>query len=68
MDFGCAIIIANRIIEIIMLFWGIEGPWKRKNLAEIGLVTQCIAPTRLNDQYVSHKCSAENAKVLLSLL
>ncbi|KAL8542091.1 hypothetical protein ACS0TY_003087 [Phlomoides rotata] len=31
------------------------GPWKRKNLSELGVVTQCIAPTRaVNDQYLTN--------------
>ncbi|KMS98061.1 hypothetical protein BVRB_4g096180 [Beta vulgaris subsp. vulgaris] len=41
----------------------IYGPWKRKNLAEIGLVTQCIAPTRLNDQYLTNVLLKINAKL-----
>ncbi|BBG96732.1 Argonaute family protein [Prunus dulcis] len=32
----------------------IYGPWKRKNLSERGIVTQCIAPTKLNDQYITN--------------
>lgn len=47
------------IIELIEL----EGPWKRKNLAEFGIVTQCIAPTRVNDQYITNVLLKINAKV-----
>lgn len=40
------------------------GPWKRKNLAEYGIVTQCIAPTRVNDQYLTNVLLKINAKVI----
>jgi len=40
-----------------------EGPWKKKNLAEVGIVTQCIAPTRVNDQYLTNVLLKINAKV-----
>lgn len=39
------------------------GPWKRKNLAEYGIVTQCIAPTRVNDQYLTNVLLKINAKM-----
>ncbi|KAB1226561.1 Protein argonaute 4 [Morella rubra] len=39
------------------------GPWKRKNLAEFGIVTQCIAPTRVNDQYLTNVLLKINAKL-----
>ncbi|XP_059625065.1 protein argonaute 4-like isoform X1 [Cornus florida] len=39
------------------------GPWKRKNLAELGIVTQCIAPTRVNDQYITNVLLKINAKL-----
>ncbi|KNA23540.1 hypothetical protein SOVF_023980 [Spinacia oleracea] len=41
----------------------VYGPWKKKNLADLGLVTQCIAPTRLNDQYLSNVLLKINAKL-----
>lgn len=41
----------------------IEGPWKRRNLVLFGIVTQCIAPTRLNDQYITNVLLKINAKV-----
>ncbi|KAH8520607.1 hypothetical protein H0E87_001886, partial [Populus deltoides] len=41
----------------------IYGPWKRKNLAEYGIVTQCIAPQRVNDQYITNVLLKINAKV-----
>ncbi|KAI7991968.1 Protein argonaute 4A [Camellia lanceoleosa] len=39
------------------------GPWKRKNLADFGIVTQCIAPTRVNDQYLTNVLLKINAKL-----
>lgn len=39
------------------------GPWKRKNLAEFGIVTQCIAPQRVNDQYLTNVLLKINAKL-----
>ncbi|KAF8395625.1 hypothetical protein HHK36_019576 [Tetracentron sinense] len=41
----------------------VYGPWKRKNLAEFGIVTQCIAPTRVNDQYLTNVLLKINAKL-----
>ncbi|KAJ7949449.1 Argonaute family protein [Quillaja saponaria] len=41
----------------------IYGPWKRKNLSELGIPTQCIAPTKLNDQYLTNVLLKINAKV-----
>ncbi|KAE8037699.1 hypothetical protein FH972_010266 [Carpinus fangiana] len=39
------------------------GPWKRKNLAEYGIVTQCMAPQRVNDQYLTNVLLKINAKL-----
>ncbi|KAI0520070.1 hypothetical protein KFK09_007535 [Dendrobium nobile] len=41
----------------------IYGPWKRKCLAEFGIVTQCIAPIRVNDQYLTNVLLKINAKL-----
>ncbi|XP_022866891.1 protein argonaute 4-like isoform X1 [Olea europaea var. sylvestris] len=41
----------------------IYGPWKRKNLADFGVVTQCLAPTRVNDQYLTNLLLKINAKL-----
>ncbi|CAB4268631.1 unnamed protein product [Prunus armeniaca] len=41
----------------------IYGPWKRRNLSELGIVTQCIAPTKLNDQYITNVLLKINAKL-----
>ncbi|KAH6814286.1 Argonaute family protein [Perilla frutescens var. frutescens] len=39
------------------------GPWKRKNLSDFGVVTQCLAPTRVNDQYLTNLLLKINAKL-----
>lgn len=39
------------------------GPWKKKNLSEYGIVTQCIAPMRVNDQYLTNVLLKINAKL-----
>ncbi|OAY23969.1 protein argonaute 4 isoform X1 [Manihot esculenta] len=41
----------------------IYGPWKKKNLAEFGIVTQCLAPQRVNDQYLTNLLLKINAKL-----
>ncbi|GKB83744.1 argonaute 4A-like protein [Tanacetum coccineum] len=40
----------------------IYGPWKRKCLVDFGIITQCIAPTRINDQYLTNLLLKINAK------
>ncbi|CAH1447219.1 unnamed protein product [Lactuca virosa] len=39
------------------------GPSKKKNLADFGIVIQCIAPMRVNDQYLTNVLLKINAKV-----
>ncbi|KAG5566366.1 hypothetical protein RHGRI_002081 [Rhododendron griersonianum] len=39
------------------------GPWKKRNLADFGIVTQCMAPTRINDQYLTNLLLKINAKL-----
>ncbi|KAJ3669410.1 hypothetical protein LUZ60_011360 [Juncus effusus] len=39
------------------------GPWKKKNLHEVGVVTQCISPGKLNDQYFTNLLLKINAKM-----
>ncbi|XP_022728605.1 protein argonaute 4-like [Durio zibethinus] len=39
------------------------GPWKRKNLADSGIVTQCMAPTKFTDQYLTNLLLKINAKL-----
>ncbi|KAL2925852.1 Protein argonaute 4 [Bienertia sinuspersici] len=41
----------------------VYGPWKKKCLADFGIVTQCIAPTRVNDQYLTNVLLKINAKL-----
>lgn len=41
----------------------IYGPWKRKCLAECGIVTQCISSQRINDQYLHNILLKINAKL-----
>ncbi|XP_015696506.1 protein argonaute 16 [Oryza brachyantha] len=40
------------------------GPWKKKNLHEMGIITQCIVPsTKMNDQYYTNVLLKINAKL-----
>ncbi|MCD7465547.1 Protein argonaute 4A [Datura stramonium] len=39
------------------------GPWKKRNLSDLGIVTQCIAPTKINDQYLTNVLLKINAKL-----
>ncbi|XP_057740608.1 protein argonaute 4A-like [Arachis stenosperma] len=41
----------------------IYGPWKRRSLADEGVATQCIAPTKINDQYITNVLLKINAKL-----
>ncbi|KAF8661498.1 hypothetical protein HU200_056914 [Digitaria exilis] len=41
------------------------GVLEEKCLAEFGIVTQCVAPTRVNDQYLTNVLLKINAKVAL---
>ncbi|WZZ21880.1 hypothetical protein YC2023_123267 [Brassica napus] len=42
----------------------VYGPWKRRNLVEEGIVTQCFAPTpKINDQYLTNVLLKINAKL-----
>ncbi|CAM0907115.1 unnamed protein product [Alopecurus aequalis] len=41
----------------------LPGPWKRKCLVEFGIVTQCLAPTRVNDQYLNNVLLKINVKL-----
>jgi hypothetical protein len=40
-----------------------EGPFKKKCLTEFGIVTQCLAPTKVNEHYVTNVLLKINAKV-----
>ncbi|KAL5150661.1 Protein argonaute 6 [Glycine soja] len=41
----------------------IYGPWKKKCLSEIGVVTQCIAPVKITDQYLTNVLLKINSKL-----
>ncbi|KAJ4976017.1 hypothetical protein NE237_001123 [Protea cynaroides] len=41
----------------------IRWPWKRKNLHEWGIVTQCISPIKINDQYWTNVLLKINSKL-----
>ncbi|XP_051141870.1 protein argonaute 4 [Andrographis paniculata] len=41
----------------------VYAPWKRKNLSDFGVVTQCLSPTRVNDQYLTNLLLKINAKL-----
>ncbi|KAJ8636093.1 hypothetical protein MRB53_010360 [Persea americana] len=43
------------------------GPWKKKNLHEEGIVTQCIAPTKISDQYLTNVLLKINSKAFRHL-
>jgi eukaryotic translation initiation factor 2C len=46
----------------------LQGPWKRKNPAEYGIVRQCMAPQRVNDQYLTNVLLKSNAKVRATVM
>ncbi|XP_027346753.1 protein argonaute 4-like isoform X2 [Abrus precatorius] len=41
----------------------IYGPWKKKNLADFGIINQCMCPIRVNDQYLTNVMLKINAKL-----
>ncbi|KAI5683232.1 hypothetical protein M9H77_04460 [Catharanthus roseus] len=41
----------------------IYGPWKKKNLSDNGIVTQCISPLKINDQYLTNVLLKINSKL-----
>ncbi|RDY01709.1 Protein argonaute 16, partial [Mucuna pruriens] len=41
----------------------IYGPWKKKCLSEIGVVTQCISPFKITDQYLTNVLLKINSKL-----
>ncbi|KAK2389084.1 protein argonaute [Trifolium repens] len=41
----------------------IYGPWKRKCLSEVGVVTQCISPLKITDQYLTNVHLKINSKL-----
>ncbi|KAJ7964783.1 Argonaute family protein [Quillaja saponaria] len=41
----------------------IYGPWKKKCLIDFGIVTQCISPSKINDQYLTNVLLKINSKL-----
>ncbi|KAG8640543.1 protein argonaute 16 isoform X1 [Manihot esculenta] len=41
----------------------IYGPWKKKCLSDFGIVTQCISPFKVNDQYLTNVLLKINSKL-----
>ncbi|KAK6157314.1 hypothetical protein DH2020_011562 [Rehmannia glutinosa] len=41
----------------------IPRPWKKKCLSNLGIVTQCIAPSKINDQYLTNVLLKINSKL-----
>ncbi|XP_057792714.1 protein argonaute 16 isoform X1 [Salvia miltiorrhiza] len=41
----------------------IYGPWKKKCLSNMGIVTQCISPIKINDQYLTNVLLKINSKL-----
>uniref|UniRef100_A0A7N0RIH9 Argonaute 4 n=1 Tax=Kalanchoe fedtschenkoi TaxID=63787 RepID=A0A7N0RIH9_KALFE len=39
------------------------GPWKKQCLCKLGIVTQCISPTKITDQYLNNVLLKINAKL-----
>ncbi|KAK9284381.1 hypothetical protein L1049_023552 [Liquidambar formosana] len=39
------------------------GPWKKKSLSDYGVVTQCISPSKINDQYLTNVLLKINSKL-----
>jgi eukaryotic translation initiation factor 2C len=60
LPFPISMISCCRIYDTYLLQ---PGPWKRKCLAEFGIVTQCLAPARVNDNYLNNVLLKINAKV-----
>nr|XP_004296440.2 PREDICTED: protein argonaute 16-like [Fragaria vesca subsp. vesca] len=41
----------------------IYGPWKKRTLSDFGIVTQCISPSKVNDQYLTNLLLKINSKL-----
>ncbi|KAM7498359.1 hypothetical protein LguiA_022773 [Lonicera macranthoides] len=41
----------------------IYGPWKKKCLTELGIATQCMSPSKINDQYLTNVLLKINSKL-----
>ena len=51
--------VVHFVFHCIIMPLTFAGPLKKKCLAEFGIVTQCVAPTRVNDQYL-YKCPTKD--------
>ncbi|KAK2997848.1 hypothetical protein RJ639_026377, partial [Escallonia herrerae] len=51
------------IIYLIYDLIFVQGPWKKKNLADFGIFNQCLSPMRVNDQYLTNLLLKINAKL-----
>ena len=52
------------ILKNQILHYMISGPWKKKCLTEVGVVTQCISPLKINEQYLNNVLLKMNSKVI----
>lgn len=50
-------------LAIISVYLHCLGPWKKKSLSDFGIVTQCISPSKINDQYLTNVLLKINSKV-----
>ncbi|VFQ91173.1 unnamed protein product [Cuscuta campestris] len=41
----------------------IYGPWKKKCLVDFGIITQCVSPIKINDNYLTNVLLKINAKL-----
>lgn len=44
-----------------------KGPWKKKSLSDLGVVTQCISPDKIDDEYLTNVILKINSKVIQKL-
>lgn len=53
------------VIVWIYVSLNCPGPWKKKSLSDFGIATQCISPSKINDQYLTNVLLKINSKVSL---
>ncbi|KAL6576936.1 hypothetical protein OROMI_011212 [Orobanche minor] len=51
------------VIRVEKMFEQIKRPWKKKCLSDFGIVTQCISPAKINDQYITNMLLKINSKL-----
>lgn len=54
-----------KFIILLIFSMHFQGPWKKKCLSDMGIVTQCICPVKINDQYLTNVLLKINTKVNL---